>query len=77
MKIIAIQSFIQLASRVFFIVVTLWAVKGIRTDQWLKKQHIFQGQVLMLFGAIAIGYTVGSFFVDLIFASQDLLYLLK
>jgi len=75
MNYIGIQSFIQLISHMFFILITFWAMQGLRTDNWLKKYHIAQGRLLYLFAAIAIGYTVSSFFIDFILTSQNLFYL--
>lgn len=75
MNVIGIQSLFQLISHMFFIFMTFWAMQGLRTDQWLKKHHVSQGKFLYLFAAIAIGYTVSSFFLDFILASQNLFYL--
>ncbi|WP_028273496.1 DUF1146 family protein [Atopococcus tabaci] len=75
MTYIGVQSVIELMSHFFFIFMTFWAMKGLRTDVWLKKNHIPQGRILYLFISIAMGYTVSNFFIDLILSSQNLLYL--
>lgn len=75
MSYIGLQSIIELISHFAFIFLTFWAMRGLRTDIWLKKHHIPQGRILYLFVSIAIGYLVSKFFIDLIVTSQNLLYL--
>lgn len=75
MNFIGVHSFLQLVSHMFFVLMTFWALKGFRTDLWLKKNHISQGRLLYLFVSISIGYTVSSFVMEFILSSQNLFYL--
>lgn len=70
-----IQSLIVLVSHVFFIGMTFWALQALRTDTWIRKYHIHQARLLYIFVSIAIGYSVSSFFIEFILASQNLIFL--
>jgi len=70
-----IQSLLTIISHVFFISMTFWAMQSLRTDSWIKKNHIPQARLLYIFISIAIGYTVSSFFLEFINSSQNLLLL--
>lgn len=75
MNFIGVQSLMQISSHMFFVLMTFWAMRGLRIDTWLKKNHIIEGRFLYLFVSIAIGYTVSSFFIDFLLSSQNLFYL--
>lgn len=75
MTYMGVQSMIVLISHVFFIGMAFWALQALRTDSWIRKYHIPQARLLYIFFAIAIGYTVSSFFIEFITASQNLIYL--
>lgn len=70
-----IQSLLALICHTFFVCMTFWAMKSLRTDTWIKKHHIPQARVLYIFLSIAIGYTVSSFFIEFIASSQSLMHL--
>ncbi|GEL67516.1 DUF1146 family protein [Marinilactibacillus psychrotolerans] len=75
MTFIGIQSLITIISHITFILITFWALQGLRTDSLIKKYHIQQAKILYIFLSIAIGYTVSSFFIDFILSSQNLVQL--
>lgn len=75
MNFLGMQSLITIVSHMFFILLSFWALKGIRIEKFIKKNNIGQARVLYLFIAITVGYTVSTFFIDLILNSQNLIFL--
>lgn len=75
MNVIGLQAILGIVSHMFFILLTFWSLKGLRMENWLKKNHIGQARVLYLFLSIAIGYQVSSFFMEFILISQNLIFL--
>ncbi|WP_285439389.1 DUF1146 family protein [Carnobacterium sp. ISL-102] len=69
------QSLVTIVSHMFFILLSFWALKGIRIEKFIKKNNIGQARVLYLFIAITVGYTVSTFFIGLILNSQNLIFL--
>lgn len=76
MTYMGVQSLITLVSHIFFICLAFWALQSLRTDTWIRKYHIPQARLLYVLVAIALGYTVSSFFIEFILSSQNLMYLL-
>ncbi|SIO22437.1 conserved hypothetical integral membrane protein [Carnobacterium alterfunditum] len=75
MNFLGMQSLITIVSHMFFILLSFWALKGIRIEKFIKKNNIGQARVLYLFISITVGYTVSTFFIDLILNSQNLIFL--
>ncbi len=75
MNFLGMQSLVTIVSYMFFILLSFWALKGIRIEKFIKKNNIGQARVLYLFIAITVGYTVSTFFIDLILNSQNLIFL--
>ena len=75
MNFLGVQSLIAIISHLFFILLTFWALKGIRIENMIKKNNIGQARVLYLFVSITIGYTVSTFFIEFILSSQNLIFL--
>ncbi|QTJ35120.1 hypothetical protein B8A39_00720 [Dolosigranulum pigrum] len=71
----AIRPIVEVMSHVLFISITFWGMQALRTDNWIKKHHIPQARVLIIFLTIAIGYLVSSFFMDILFFSHNIQYL--
>lgn len=69
------QALVTVVSHLFFVLLTFWALKGIRIEKLLKKNNIGQARVLYLFVSITIGYTVSTFFMDFLLTSQNLIFL--
>ena len=77
MSFLGVQSLLGIISHILFIMMSFWALRAVRFDNWIKKEYIKQAQVLYIFLAIVIGYTVSSFFLEFISLSKSLPYLLK
>ncbi|WP_407370997.1 DUF1146 family protein [Carnobacterium sp.] len=75
MNFLGVQALITIVSHLFFVLLTFWALKGIRIEKLIKKNSIGQARVLYLFVSITIGYTVSSFFMDFLLTSQNLIFL--
>ncbi len=72
---IGVQAALKIMTDFIFIFVTFWAIRGVRTEKWLKKHYVPHGQVLYIFLSIAIGYNVSNFVYGLIISSQNLVFL--
>lgn len=75
MQTVGIQGIITILSHVFFIWISLTLVQMIDTSKFIRKGDPRRAQLLMMFIAIALGFTVSSFFIDIITASQNLKFL--
>ena len=47
-------------------------MKSVRIEKIIRKNRIFEAQLLLIFAAIALGFLVGSFFITLIDTSMQL-----
>lgn len=74
---IAIQSLIKIIMDMIFIGITFMALRGVRTEKWLRKNYVGHGQILYIFASIAIGYTVSNFIYDLVLSSRNLIFLFQ
>lgn len=74
---IAIQAIIKIILDFLCIFLTFWAIRGVRTEVWLKKNHTTQGQILYIFVSIALGYNVSNFIFGLITSSRNLIFLFE
>ncbi|WP_041556478.1 DUF1146 family protein [Carnobacterium sp. 17-4] len=75
MNFLGVQALITIVSHLFFVLLTFWALKGIRIEKLIKKNNIGQARVLYLFVSITIGYTVSTFFIEFLLTSQNLIFL--
>ena len=71
------QALFGLASHIFFIGVTFYALQAFRFEQLFKKGKTFQIQLVYILFSIAIGSTVSNFFITFSQWSQDLPYIYK
>lgn len=62
-----------LLSHVFFIGLTFYALQSVRYEQFIRKNKVFQAQLLFVLISMAIGYTLSTFFLDLSIWSNTLL----
>ncbi len=69
---IQVQSLIGLFSHMFFIGLSYWAVQSLNTEYLFKKNAPQQLRVFYVLLAIAIGYTVSSFFLEFMSYSRNL-----
>lgn len=47
-------------------------MKSVRIEKIIRKNRIFEAQLLLIFAAIALGFLVGNFFITLIDTSLQL-----
>ncbi|MBF4501093.1 MULTISPECIES: DUF1146 family protein [Savagea] len=57
--------FLVLASHLFFISISFYALQALRFDVFIQKNKVFQAQLLFILLSIAIGATVSNLFLDL------------
>lgn len=69
------QAIIGIASHIFFIGITFYALQTLRLDQIFKKGKIFQIQLFYILLSIAIGSSVSNFFLSFSTWSRQLPYL--
>ncbi|MGP6138683.1 MULTISPECIES: DUF1146 family protein [unclassified Jeotgalibaca] len=67
---------LEIISHMVFIFLSFWAIKAIRIETWIRKNHIPEARILYFFIAIALGYTVSSFFIDFVTVSRNLAFLI-
>lgn len=63
---------LTIISHMFFIFTSFWAMKAMRIEKWIRKNHESEARILYFFLSIALGYTVSSFFLDFISMSRNL-----
>lgn len=70
-----VDTLVRIFSHFVFIYLTFWGMQSLRLDILFKKgqQHYKQMRMIFLFLAIFIGYTVSSFFMEVMFLTRDLL----
>lgn len=71
------QALLGMISHVFFIIVTWWALQGIRLESLMKKGKVVQMKVLLLLLSIAIGTSASNFLLDYLGYSKNLTYLFR
>lgn len=75
MKNLGVHAVVSLLTYLVTIGLSFRAVRFLRVGRFIKKGHVFESQLLLLFIAIALGYLVGQFLITLIDQSQALPYL--
>ncbi|AYC28839.1 DUF1146 family protein [Paenisporosarcina cavernae] len=71
------QAILSILSHAFFIGITFYALQAVMLDKIVKKNHVFQVQILYILLSVAIGVTVSNFFLTLSTYSRQLLYLFQ
>ncbi|WP_339251915.1 DUF1146 family protein [Sporosarcina sp. FSL W8-0480] len=56
---------LAIVSHIFFIGLTFYALQSIMPEKIIKKNHVFQAQLLFILLSFAIGSTVSNFFLDI------------
>lgn len=69
------MALITMISHVIFIYITWIAVQAINIDPLIRKGKIVEARILIIFITIFIGTNVSRFVLDILNASQDLIYL--
>ncbi|UQZ47671.1 DUF1146 family protein [Bacillus sp. PK3-037] len=75
MSVLGQQAAIGIIVHLMFIAVTWWALQAVNIDPLIRKGKVLQARLLMILLTIAIGTTVGNFFLDYLNYSQQLPYL--
>ncbi|SIT69486.1 DUF1146 family protein [Edaphobacillus lindanitolerans] len=68
----AFQSVTGLISHIFFIGISFYALQAIMPEAWIRKNRVFQAQLLFILLSIAIGSAVSNFFLDISYWSRQL-----
>ncbi|WP_285603639.1 DUF1146 family protein [Enterococcus faecalis] len=61
MQYYGVDAIVRIVSHLMFIYISFWALQSLRIEQFFKTQFTPQIRMLMVFFAIAIGYTVSFF----------------
>ncbi|MFC6040286.1 DUF1146 family protein [Paenisporosarcina macmurdoensis] len=69
------QAILGVLSHAFFIGITFFALRAVMIEKIVKKQHVFQVQLLYILLSIAIGTTVSDFFLAMSSWSRQMPYL--
>ncbi|KRN94308.1 DUF1146 family protein [Pediococcus stilesii] len=73
---LGIQSVITLICYLFFILVSFWSIQAIPFYKFMGKYEN-QAKVLIVLLSVVIGYTVSTFFLNLITTIENLVFLVK
>ncbi len=63
---------LAIISHVFFIGVSFYALQALIPAKVIRKNHVFQSQILYIFLSIMIGSSVSNFFLELSYWSGRL-----
>lgn len=69
------QAAISILTHLLFIAITWWALQAVNFDPMIRKGKVIQARLLIILLTIAIGTTVGNFFLDYLNYSKQLPYL--
>ncbi|WLR50699.1 DUF1146 family protein [Bacillus tianshenii] len=69
------QAMLGMVVHLLFFVITWWALQGIRIDVLIKSGKTGHAKALLILLTIAIGSTVGNFFLDYLFWAKQMKYL--
>lgn len=69
------QAIIAILANIFFIGISFYALQAIMIDKVIKKNKVFQAQLLFILISIVIGSTVANFFLNLTNWSNQLPFL--
>ncbi|MGL4818855.1 MAG: DUF1146 family protein [Bacilli bacterium] len=74
-QLLGIDALTRIIVHLFFIIITWYALMGVRIDKIIKPNHIWQARVFYIFITIAIGSAVSNFFLDYLISARSLYYL--
>lgn len=74
---LGINAVLTLLSHFVFIMISFRIMTAVRFDRFLRPNHVWESQVLLIFVAITIGYNVSEFFLSLMTSALNLPYLIK
>jgi len=70
--IIAFQPLLAIVSHTFFIAISFYALQAIMPEKIIKKNRVFQAQLLFILLSILMGWAVSNFFLELSYWSGRL-----
>lgn len=70
------QPLLAIASHIFFIGISFYALQAIMPEKIIRKNRVFQAQTLFILLSIAIGWSVSNFFLEISYWSGRLPMLL-
>ncbi|WP_210470135.1 DUF1146 family protein [Sporosarcina sp. 6E9] len=59
------QPLLAIVSHIFFIGVSFYALQAILPEKIIRKNKVFQAQILFIFLSIMIGSSVSNFFLEI------------
>jgi uncharacterized integral membrane protein (TIGR02327 family) len=59
------QPLLAIVSHIFFIGVSFYALQSIMLEKVIRKNKVFQAQILFIFLSIMIGSSVSNFFLEI------------
>ncbi|RLQ86774.1 DUF1146 family protein [Planomicrobium sp. Y74] len=69
------QAIVSIFSHIFFTGVAFYALRAMTFENWIRKHHVLQAQILYIFLSIALGTMVSTFFLNISAWSRQLPYL--
>jgi uncharacterized integral membrane protein (TIGR02327 family) len=72
MQFFGVDAIIRIISHLMFIYISFWALQSLRIEQFFKAQYTSQIRLLLVFFAIALGFTVSSFTLEFIALCRNL-----
>ena len=69
---LGVHALIIIEIYLFTIGLSFQIMKSVRIEKIIRKNRIFEAQLLLIFAAIALGFLVGNFFITLIDTSLQL-----
>lgn len=69
-----VNPILAIVSHIFFIGVTFYALQAVLPSHLIKKNHVFQAQILFILVSIAIGWAVSNFFLEISYWSGRIPY---
>lgn len=75
MQSIGLQAVITIISHMGFIMISFYGLQAIRLEQFFKPNHVRQVQIVLMFLAIIMGYSVSQFFLEIISQARNIIFL--
>lgn len=72
MQVYGIDAIVRIISHFAMIYLTFWGLGALRIEPFFKKLHTTQIRLILVLISIAIGYTVSSFFLEIIILCKNL-----
>ncbi|MDS9472267.1 DUF1146 family protein [Sporosarcina pasteurii] len=66
------QPLLAIFSHIFFIGVSFYALQAIMPEKIIRKNRVFQAQILFIFLSIMMGWSVSNFFLEISYWSGRL-----